>query len=243
MELFQNRLVLKQLFVFSWITIPTPCVEVIQTIPKASNVCLNQKLNFDPSAYRRLILPLLWLSFIPSFFVDIYLLREIVITSFEDFPGGEPAYQMWLAGIVFLLICNQGVLKGIGIYYYFHIRNLRKRSYVLLKPDEVEFFKTEIVMTRSEMEGANEGLRLPKEAQNEFLMALVYHINRVRKIYRYANGAIEVQGDFQYEVFDETKLGDSSTDDNTQRTEHRCVIPAYFEEIESVYQKLQAMVE
>jgi hypothetical protein len=242
-ELFQNQPVLKQLFVFTWITIPTPCITVIHNLSKASNVCLNQKLNFNLSAYRRLNLPLLWLSFIPSFLVDIYLLREIVITSFEDFPGDEPAYQMWLVGIVFLFICNQGVLKGIGIYYYFHIQNLRKRSYVLLKPDEVEFFKTEIVMTRSEMEGANEGLRLPKDAQNEFLMALVYHINRVKKIYRYANGAIEVQGDFQYEVFDEIMLGDSSTADNTQKTEHRCVIPGYFEEIETVYQKLQAMVE
>ena len=220
-----------------------PGVAVIQTILKAKNVCLNQKLNFDPSAYRRLNLPLLWLSFIPSFLVDIYLLREILITSFEDLPGGEPAYQMWLAGIIFLLICNQGILKGIGIYYYFHVRNLGNRSYILLKSDEVEFFKTEIVMTRSEMEGANEGLRLPKETQNDFLLALVHHIKRVRKIYRYANGAIEVKGDFQYKVFDEIKLGDSSTDDNMQRTEHRCVIPAYFEEIENVYQKLQAMVE
>ena len=204
---------------------------------------MSQKINFDPIAYRRLNLPLLWLSFIPSFLVDLYLLREILITSFEDLPGGEPAYQMWLAGIIFLLICNQGILKGIGTYYYFHARNLRNHSYVVLKSDEVEFFKTEIIMTRSEMEGANEGLRLPKDAQKEFLMALIYHINRVRKIYRYTNGAIEVQGDFQYEVFDEIKLGDSSTDENMQRTEHRCVIPAYFEEIESVYKKLQVMVE
>jgi hypothetical protein len=162
-------------------------------------------------------LPLLWLSFIPSFLVDIYFIWQLITTSANTIPGGEPAYQMWLAGIIFLLICNQGVLKGIGRYYYFHIRNLRNRSYVLLKPDEVEFFKTAIVMTRFEMEGANEGLRLPKETQNEFLMALVYHINRVKKIYRYANGAIEVQGDFYYEIFDEIKLGDSSTDDNMHR--------------------------
>lgn len=204
---------------------------------------MNQKLNFDSIAYRRLNLPLLWASFIPSFLLDLYTIKEFFKTSAITLPGGAESYGMWLNAWIFLFLCNQAVFKGIGIYFYFHIRKLRKHSYVLLKPDEVIFFKTEIVMTRREMEGANEGLRLPKDAKKEFLMAFIYHIKQVEKIYRYANGAIEIQGKFQIEIFDEIDLDGTAMDNNMQRTEHRCVIPAYFEEIEIIHQQFKKMIE
>ncbi len=210
---------------------------------KASRDGLNQKLNFDPSAYRRLNLPLLWLSFIPSFLVDLYFIWQLFTTSANSIPGGEPAYRMWLTGVIFLVFINQALFKGIGFYYYFHIRKLRENSFIILKRGEVVYHDTTMAANRRETIAINEDLVSLPEGKKTFFQTCVHHITRVKKIYRYASGAIEVQGDFECEIMDEIVLKDAFPDTNIKRVTHRCVIPAYFDEIESVYQNLQAMVE
>ncbi len=193
--------------------------------------------DFDPTAYRRIYLPRLFLCFLPSLALDALLLSLYR----QGFPNPQAA-MVGQAGLLFLMLLNQAAFKGVPIARYFRIKRLRRLSFVLVAEGEIIHHVVTVVFARWRMAAAVD-TSLPEDGKKEYLCTDTYHIRRVESLTRKASGTLTVQGSVQVEsVSAFAQIEDSGPNAGFYRKEltHH-TIPGYYERMAEIQRALEEM--
>lgn len=195
-------------------------------------VKMTKKIMLDKSVFFKKPPIWLWIALFPSFLVDgiiIYRLIEKIMVI--DIYVTQTIYAL-LGDFLLMLLINAALLKSAPIFILFLQRSLLKKSYVLIKPDEIIYFRR---------------LWVGYEFDYGFTHFYEYHLNNIVKIHKRCDGSLVVLGKNQVYCFQEdgSQAMDFVGNDFKPRKliRNRCVIPGAFEELDKIQLKLEQLKE
>ena len=176
---------------------------------------------FDPRAFRRKRLPYLIALLSPLIAVDAILLLRFI----EFYPARAAAgilLSAMLAELLQLLLTASVLLATAPAAWYLRLRSLRRRSAVLADPELI------VLRTASAPNGFQFEHRFVRECRIDRINAL-----RVRR-----SGAVVAAGWFETVRMDGERSPGSVT---RGRPKRRCVIPAYYRDMDSIATCLRSL--
>ena len=154
---------------------------------------------FDPAAYRRLRLPWLLLSLVPSLLLDGLLLRLFLAGPMDS---GLETWAVWREAFAFLALINQALLKGFPIRRYFYIKSLRQKSWVTTGEGKVVHCVVTSFMSRGRLAMAIE-TTLPRDGKQEYATFEIFTVLRQDDLKRTRNGSLRITGLVEEEFVNE----------------------------------------
>lgn len=190
---------------------------------------------FDAAAYRWIRLPWLLLVLLLSFTVD-----TILIWIWQT--GVSPKAKFyWGVGFAFLCFINLVFVKAVALYYYWHTKKMRLRSYVRLEKDVVIHYLLRTRMSHWQVETAKE-TTFDSDGKDEYISADTVFIRQVNNLKQQSNGSIVIEGIIESESLNEgweeynVEYGKASV-----KKIKRYKIPAYYEGMDEIFQALKIL--
>lgn len=194
-------------------------------VVKMTNIIL-----LDKSAFFKKLPLWLWIALFPSFLVDgvlIYHLIEKVVTK-NTFV--TLTVNALLVDFFLMLLINAVFFKSVPICLLLLQRSLLKQSHVLIKPDEIIYYRR---------------LWVGYEFDYGFTHFYEYHLSTINKVQERCDGSLVVYGKNPVNCFHEdgSQAMDFVKNDFQPREliRDRCVIPGVFEEMEKIHLKLEQL--
>ncbi len=189
-------------------------------------------LKFDAAAYRRIRLPWLLLILFLSLILDgvlVYIWKT----------GVSPNSQFyWDIGFGFLCIINLFFVKIIALHKYLQVKKQRTKSYVRLEKNEVIHYVFRSSMLRWYVESIKE-TKFPPNDKDEYISADTFYIRNVNSLKQRPNRSIIIEGTIESESLNEGWEEYSSEYGKVfKKTIKRHKIPAYYEEMNVIFQAL-----
>lgn len=91
--------------------------------------------NFDKKLFEKQRRPWLLVGLVPSFFLDIFAIIVMVLS----YLNGEISFGESLKIIIMFIVGNAFVYKGVMIYYYFRLKDIRSRGYLEIDDVRIKY--------------------------------------------------------------------------------------------------------
>ena len=196
-------------------------------------------LSFSEPVFKQRYFPYLAVAFFLSFIFDAVFLWKVVITPPETLQSAATR-SMWLQAWIFLLIANEGLLKGVSWSWYRRKRSRLQRSSVIIQKSEIVFSRFDTLLTRRQLRRMEGVVALENNDKTEFLQTTTFHVRKVTSWQKHANGDLlihgEIKADIQNDLRAVTSWFDADTNDHFITDE--CVIPSVFENMAAIEAKL-----
>ena len=179
---------------------------------------MNHIHKLDKKAFRKKRLPWLILMMLPSLILDAVIIYRFIEQRLEGLNSNS-ATGIW--EFLMLLMVNAVLFKSAGIIIYFIIKSYRGEGEVRVGPDKVVYRKKRFVGYTFYF---------------NYRIYAEYRIENPEMVTRRGDGSIVIKGEMPVEYFEI-----NGKDINGNGTKHRCVIPGYFEDMDSVFEKLGRM--
>ena len=179
---------------------------------------MNITYKLDTKAFRKKRVLWLVLMLLPSLIIDAVILFHIftrspvILDSMENFDIKE---------ILMLLFINALLFKSAGIIIYYVIKSFRKMSEVRTSQGKVIYRKRRVV-----------GYTF----YYNYRIYIEYYITAPESISKRCNGSIVLTGEFPVVYYTL-----SGQDIHSKGIRRRCVIPGYFENMDSILKRIEYM--
>lgn len=147
----------------------------------------------------------------------------------------------WNVGFAFLCIINLLFVKGVTLYKYLQVKKLRTRSYVRLEKNEVVHYLLNSILSHRQVEAAKD-TRFFANGKQEYISADTFYIRHVKNIRRKQDGSIVIDG-----IIERESLNDGWEEYSFEygkafiKTIARHTIPAYYDDMDEIFQALSSL--
>jgi len=179
---------------------------------------MNATYKLDTKAFRKKRALLLVMMILPSLIIDAVILfhiferNPVILDSMGNFDINE---------IFMLLFINALLFKSAGIIIYYVLKSYRKKSEVRISQGKVIYRKRRVVGYTFYF---------------NYRIYIEYYITAPESISKRRNGSIVLTGEFPVVYY--TLNGQ---DIHSKSMRRRCVIPGYFENMDSILKRIENM--
>ena len=93
--------------------------------------------NFDKKLFEKQRRPWLLVGLVPSLFLDFFTIAVMLLSYFN----GEISFGESLKIIIMFIVGNAFIYKGVMIYYYFRLKDIRSRGYLEIEDNRMKYIR------------------------------------------------------------------------------------------------------